>query len=140
MTAISGTRRKAGELADGTLRVVVDIDDQHKATFHKEFAMIDMPVALAPLAYDFEQAPQLSQVSQPKKKGGPLSELAGRWCKSEHFQKWVNAQTEQEAADYVRATCGVDSRADIDEDVEATALFNEHIREPYMAALQEEDD
>lgn len=54
--AISATRRGIRELADGTIRVQVDIDPPYRADFHKLFPEIGMPVAIAPLAPDFEQS------------------------------------------------------------------------------------
>ena len=55
MSAISGTRRTMRELADGTIRLSVDIDPRFKAEFNRLFPDIDMPVALAPLVADFER-------------------------------------------------------------------------------------
>ncbi len=54
MSAIPGTRRQFKEMADGTIRVSVDIDPQYRAQFFELFASIDMPVAMAPLKPDFE--------------------------------------------------------------------------------------
>ena len=48
-SAISGTRKSAKELADGTLRVSIDIEPRDKAQFHALFPEIDMPIAIAPL-------------------------------------------------------------------------------------------
>ena len=55
MSAISGTRRTMRELADGTIRLSVDIDPRFKAEFNRLFPDIDMPIAMAPLHADFEQ-------------------------------------------------------------------------------------
>jgi len=54
-TAISGTRRQYKEMADGTLRVQIDIDPAFKKIFLELFPTIDMPVAIAPLRADFER-------------------------------------------------------------------------------------
>jgi len=132
MSAISGTRRKAQELADGTLRVQIDIDPRFKAEFHRLFPDIDTPIALAPLPLDFERLPQ-----EEKKKGGQLCSLAARWCKDEAFREWLGPNlTEEEAAEHVRTVCGISSRSELDHDQEAAALFNEHFRLPYMNVLK----
>lgn len=55
MEAISGTRRAMKEMADGTIRVQVDIDPACRAAFLQLFPNIDMPVAIAPLIAKFEQ-------------------------------------------------------------------------------------
>jgi hypothetical protein len=52
---ISGTRRAMKEMADGTLRVQIDIDPRFRAQFFEAFGQIDMPVAIAPLVADFER-------------------------------------------------------------------------------------
>jgi hypothetical protein len=134
MSAISGTRRKAGEMTDGTLRVVIDIDDQHKAAFHELFPIIDMPVAIAPLVGDFERLP-----APEKFRIGPLCSLAVRWCQDKDFQQWAEAETEEQARDHILNICGVESRKEIDQDAEAAALFNEEIRVPYMNSRKERD-
>lgn len=54
MTAIAGTRRALKELADGTIRVQIDIDPRFRTEFFQLFSQIDMPVALAPLHAKFE--------------------------------------------------------------------------------------
>ena len=53
-SVIAGTRRAVKEMADGTLRVMIDVDERYKAAFHKLFPEIDMPCAIAPLKPDFE--------------------------------------------------------------------------------------
>ena len=45
MDAITGTRRQMKEMADGTIRVTVDIDMQFKDVFLTNFP-IDTPIAI----------------------------------------------------------------------------------------------
>jgi hypothetical protein len=143
MSAISGTRRALKEMADGTLRVQIDIDPRFKAQFHELFPNIDMPVALAPLVSDFER---IEQKPEEKPKGGPLAKLAGMWCKDETFHEYFSQHVDPEtheisdegAADYIRAICRVDSRAEIDSNGEASVRFHEYIRQPYMDWLKEQ--
>jgi hypothetical protein len=52
---ISGTRRAIKEMADGTIRVQIDIDPACRSAFWSLFPSIDMPVAIAPLVADFEK-------------------------------------------------------------------------------------
>lgn len=47
MSAVVGTRRAMKELADGTIRVQVDIDPPHRKAFLELFSDIDMPVVMA---------------------------------------------------------------------------------------------
>lgn len=82
--------------------------------------------------------------------GGPLARLAGIWCGDETFQRWV---TEQEAfaeailespegldatglaAHVIRIICNVASRAELDHDARAAALFHKHFRDAYARYL-----
>lgn len=142
MTAISGTRRKAQELSDGTLRVMIDIDPRFKAEFHRLFPQIDTPCALAPLVNDFER---IEHVEEEKPKGGPLAKLAGMWCKDELFYEWLSQKYEfvayennpEGAAEYIRFTCGVASRSELDSNNDAGIRFHMQIRDPYMEWLRE---
>lgn len=133
-SVISGTRRKAQELADGTLRVMVDIDPRFKAEFHQLFPNIDTPCALAPLVANFERIEE-----EEKQKGGPLCRLACIWCKDEDFWKWLidsgnlhRCDSEEYAADWIRAMCGVESRAEIDSNPFAAEMFMRSVRAPFM--------
>jgi hypothetical protein len=94
-----------------------------------------------------------------REKGGPLSQLAGRWCNDPAFQQWLASEfpdryrllceqwshdpelfgsykAMEVAAQVLRAACGVASRAELDHDPEAAALFHALIRVPYQAHLQ----
>ena len=74
MTAISATRRQMKEMADGTIRVQVDIDPAFRAAFLQAFPSIDMPIALAPLVRDFERRPETPK----EQKGGAGASEADR--------------------------------------------------------------
>lgn len=111
-------------MRDGTLRVVADVDPRFKANFHKLFPDIDTPIALAPLRLDFERIELKQQ--------GPLCKLAAIWCKDRDFQEWIEREDEQEAAEWIRKTCEVESRRDLDSDHGAALRFQQFVREPFM--------
>jgi hypothetical protein len=70
-------------------------------------------------------------------KGGELAKLAGMWSNEQAFWDWVALIQEnpchgpQDAAGFIRAVCGVNSRALLDHDAAARAKFDQHIRKPY---------
>lgn len=83
-------------------------------------------------------------------KGGPLARLAGQWCQSEQFIRWLRGTTEQDewmrargegeavpyseiAAQLIRMRCGVTSRAELDHNDLAARKFHTLLREPFMA-------
>lgn len=125
MTAISGTRRAMKEMADGTIRVMIDIDMSFKDRFLEVFKHIDMPVALAPLLADFEQPKE-------RPKGGELAKLAGQLCGNPSFQQMIGVQNSEDAANEIRTACGIESRAELDHNQEAAAIFHAEFRIPFL--------
>lgn len=131
MTAISGTRRAMREMADGTIRVQIDIDPSCRKLFQEMFSDIDMPVALAPLRANFKE----SVPTDDKPKGGELAKLAGQLCNNPEFQKWLGARTADDAAKSIRDRCGIQSRRDLDHDPVAAQSFHDYFRKPFMARV-----
>ena len=134
MSAISGTRRAMKEMADGTIRVQVDIDPNCRGAFLALFPNIDMPVALAPLVADFEQR----EPEPEKPKGGALAKLAGMWCGEEDFRSFLAhtfdavVASPEDAAEVIREVCEISTRAELDWHTDAAARFQELIRLPFM--------
>jgi hypothetical protein len=136
--AVSGTRRTIKELVDGTLRVQIDIDREHRRDFLRLFPDIDMPIALAPLKV---KTPGVEGAA----KGGELSKLAGILCNDPDFLPWLERRMPPEklpaalggeegaerAAVIVRHLCGVKSRAELDHNSKAAVIFHEQIRRPW---------
>lgn len=140
MSAISGTRRAIKELADGTVRVQIDVDAEHRRRFFELFPDIDMPVALAPLMGDFEQPAQEKPKPAPL---GPCALLAVRWCKEKWFFEWcaemwppAHPMKEADCRTLILDMCGVESRRDLDTDDEARETFHNTFRQPFMAWLK----
>lgn len=128
MSAISGTRRQYKEMADGTLRVSIDIDPMFKAQFLELFGAIDMPVALAPLQPNFDQP------KEEEKKGGPLAKSAAQMCAYPVFikfmeEKYMGVGTEEDTAHLIRELCKIKSRSELDHNPEAAKRFHELMRQ-----------
>lgn len=137
---ISATRRTFKELVDGTIRLQVDIDPQHRRDFFRLFPEIDTPVALAPLK------PEAAPKAEDGPKGGELAKLAGILCADMGFQAWIEHAYGEElpanaalpldddaerAAVIVRHVCRVKSRAELDHSEAAATIFHERIRKPW---------
>ncbi|MBR7961228.1 hypothetical protein [Burkholderia stagnalis] len=76
----------------------------------------------------------MAAIQRPK--GGPLAKLAGLWANEPAFLEWMNAtgqpaNTPDDAAEFIRARCGVESRAYLDHDPRAKARFERYFRGPY---------
>jgi hypothetical protein len=81
--------------------------------------------------------------------GGPLAQLAGKWCKSPDFQTWIDSldrklckdlavpgpPSEEKAREIICDICVVESRKELDTNDAAKERFNTIIREPYRAYL-----
>jgi len=107
-----------------------------------------MAIAVA-LIEDDEKITPMPEKPEPKaeKKGGGgkgyvgLSGLAARWCADEEFRAWLAADmglatmSEAGARQMMLTVCGIKSRAELNDNKEAAALFDEHFRAPYQAHL-----
>ncbi|GAA4321884.1 hypothetical protein GCM10023144_01440 [Pigmentiphaga soli] len=53
-----------------------------------------------------------------------LSRLAGQLCAQPAFQRWLGATTSEQAAEAVRARCGIQSRRELDTNPDAARRFH----------------
>jgi hypothetical protein len=87
---------------------------------------------------DDEQPVQ--QAEPEKAKGGPLAKLAGMLCAEPEFWDFLTHQCSLDeaiegplmAAEQVRLLCGIESRAELDSNLEAGAAFHRTIRSPWI--------
>jgi hypothetical protein len=73
-----------------------------------------------------------------KPKGGDLARLAGIWCNDAAFHAWLGVADAEAARQKVCFLCGIESRAELDHNPTAAAIFHQAIRQPYrdhLAAL-----
>jgi hypothetical protein len=66
------------------------------------------------------------------RKGGALARLAGMLCGQSEFLKFAGVPSPAAAADWIRQTCGVPSRADLDHSEAAARKFHANVRKPYL--------
>lgn len=97
-------------------------------------------VEIGPDEQPVDPTPMVEQI-----KGGPLAQLAGRWCNDPQFCEWLDQfhprdddepHTADTAADWIRMTCGVQSRAEIDSNPRARTLFDGKVRQPFMRGVK----
>ena len=129
-------------MADGTLRLTVDIEPRHAQDAFKLFGSPGVPMALAALKVATHEPEKAD-----KPKGGLLSQWAAMRCQESAFHIWLSQQYPQEwaaawqgfrpskanaAADVVRRLCDIESRAELDSDDSARARFDQRIRGPWQ--------
>ena len=68
----------------------------------------------------------------PHRKGGALARLSGMFCGQPEFLKFAGVPSPAAAAAWIRQTCGVESRADLDHVPEAARKFHNLVRKPYL--------
>ena len=124
-------------MADGTLRLTVDIEPRHSQAAFALFGAPGTPMALAALK---------SAKAEPAPKGGQLAQWVAMRCGEAAFQRWLQdtfpAQWQDAhgdtpakwAASTVRAVCGIESRAELDNDDAAAVRFHAAIRKPFEAS------
>ena len=81
------------------------------------------PVAIARLNLAALTQAEPEQIEAPRR-GKSLAQVAGILCNTGSFRKFIRVETVDQAADYIRAHCGVSSRANIDGNPDATAAFD----------------
>lgn len=124
MSVIEASTVSVKTMADDTLRLTVDIEPRHAKAAFELFGSRGTAVALAAI----KSTPD-APVDKPK--GGQLAKLAGIWCADARFQEWIGADDEDDARQMIYNLCGIKSRAELDHDKQAEAVFHKEVRIPY---------
>lgn len=144
MSVIEAAAVSVKTMADNTLRLTVDIEPRHAKAAFALFGERGTALALAALkaGQPLEQEPQPEPASI---KGGELSKWAALRCQDPEFRVWLRDQgptvrqdwnTTDGAAETIRTICHITSRAELDNNKAAAAIFNERIRRPWLAHTQ----
>jgi hypothetical protein len=130
MTAIEASSVRVSTLADGTLRLVVDIEPRHANAAFALFGSPGVAMALAALK------PAAPEKPEKRERMGPLCEWAVYRCKEPQFQGLLSVESPEGARAAILEFCGIASRKELDTNPAAAALFKTHVMEPYAAWLK----
>lgn len=149
-TAYQGQVMLAGwsETHDGGAKVTfwlpdaTDLDAFRTMTVRKgKTAGQRLAMVLVLIGDDEQPVPVEPEKAPTNPKGGPLAQLAGRWCADPAFQQWVHevhphmfpglTDFQEYARRVIVLTCGIQSRAELDHSEEAAERFHRCIRIPY---------
>lgn len=142
--AIAASTVRCQTMADGTLRLVLDVEPAHAQAAFALFGRPGQPAALAAIKTAAQQQ------AAERAKGGSASKWLAMRCAEPAFQsflwgewpkQWAEATGTTDvlrAASVVRRVCGVESRAEIDNDPEAFAAFERLIRKPWLARQEQQ--
>lgn len=136
--AIPASTVRVSTMADGTLRLTLDVEPAHAQAAFALFGRPGQPAALAALKTAGQQQTE-------RAKGGSAAKWLGMRCAEPAFQVWLEHQfpdfvpirrgqfgSVDLAAMIARSVCGVQSRAEIDNDPAAFERFDRLIRRPWL--------
>ena len=129
MTAIPASSVSVRTMADGTLRLSLDIEPRHAGAAFSLFGMPGTPAALAALKVG-TALPADPEPPEPPK-GGPLAKWAAMRGNDPRFQEWLDAYSPELVEKRIKSICGIVSRAELDSDPSASAMFKRQIMQPW---------
>lgn len=129
-------------MQDGTIRLSFDFEPRHGKDAFALFGAPGTSVAVARIMPEVAQ--QQARQETAEVKGGVLAKLAGMWCGDAQFIEWARKRyapewmiiTSSDAAALIYDICKITSRAELDHNEAAAALFHSEFRLPYNAWLQ----
>ena len=141
MTIIEGASVSVKTMADGTLRLTVDVEPVNAQAAFALFGAPGRAIALSALK---DGSAAVKEPEPEKPKGGEWAKMVGMWCADPDFWRFMNQRhpgdrpitNSEQAASRLRVYCGIDSRAVLDSDLEALVFFKHAIRRPFMEWMQ----
>lgn len=133
-------------MADGTLRIWVDVEPRHSRDAFGLFGSPGTPMALAALKtpgqIDDEtpaeppesqrcEIPTFEEPQQEPAKGGPLAKWAALRCQDFQFREFFRQPSEESMRKQILLYCGTNSRAELDSNAGAAGLFRRFFMEPW---------
>ena len=114
MTAISAAAMRCRTMADGSLRIEVEVEPNDAQAAFNLFGKPGAPMAIAALVVGH------AAVEAPLK-GGPLSRAAGMLDNNAAFREWIGNKPTRE---FILEFCAVSSRRELDHDIDAANRFH----------------
>jgi hypothetical protein len=130
MTALYGTFVRLQTMADGGVRLVLDLG----CSLADIAALNLMPGAAFGLARITGESTILPIAVEPEEKNifRPLCRLACIFCQDPLFQEWADVLDEEGAKEFILNICNVISRKHIDGSPDASGAFLLHVRKPFI--------
>ena len=140
MSAIEGATVNLRTMADGTLRITIDVEPGSAQAAFALFGAPGTPVALAALKVGHA----LKSDAPAEPKGGPLSQWLAQRCNEVAFREWVwqavplcgPEPTCDEASDSICGYIGVNRKREIDGDRHAPTNLKTLVMKPYSDWLK----
>lgn len=135
-------------MADGTLRLSIDIEPANANEAFQLFGSPDVPMAIARLSSEsFIQHAQDLTIENNSERLTGMALQAVLWCKEPQFWDFINCeyatddniQSEMAASEWIKSVCEVESRKEINTNQMANQLFMEDIFFPYTQWKQDSE-
>lgn len=131
--AIMGTFVKIGTMADGTPRMVLDL----QCTLSEVAAMGLIPGVPFAVARLKKEAAVVAP-EEPKEKPGPLCIMACNFCADPRFIEFLDSrfspcESQEDAKRVICELIGIESRRELDTNEKAASAFHSLIRKPFIA-------
>lgn len=127
MSAIEASSVKVSTMADGTLRIVCDIEPCHAQAAFALFGAPGTPMALAALKVGHAAASD--EEVKPKSGAPKTAQDAALVCKNPEFWRYARfkgyAETEDGAKQLIYTFCGIESRAELNDDPVCAQRFGQ---------------
>jgi hypothetical protein len=140
MSVIEAAAMRCRTMADGSLRIEVEVEPRNAQAAFALFGAPGRAVALAALKDGAGAVTEIPVSEKPK--GGEWAKLAGMWCADPDFWKWVGSvmhsgrichvYNECDASVFIREICRIESRAYLDHDSHGLHRFKIAIRDPFV--------
>lgn len=140
MSAIPAASVNMRTLADGTLRLSIDIDPKDAQDAFRLFAAPGTPVAIAALKTGYAA---VAEPDSPKEPIGPLCKWLVMRCQEPEFWRFLESEVtdgypvkdEKYAGQVVKDFLGIESRREVDTDEAAEKQFHDFVRVPFQRWL-----
>jgi hypothetical protein len=140
LSAVMGASTTVKTMADGSLRLAIDIEPRHAQAAFALFGSPGTPVALARITNEAANAHDQREPEPDKPKGGALAKLAGMLGADPEFWKFLTHQftltavceSDATAAEVIREVCEIESRSELDWHTDAADRFHVLIRGPWI--------
>ena len=138
MSAIEGATVNLRTMADGTLRITIDVEPGSAQAAFALFGAPGTPVALAALKVGHAMASD-ERVAAAEPKGGPLAQWLAQRCNEGAFREWAmrslklpeSFYTNAEISNVVCQHIGVNRKREIDGDQYAPTRLKTLVMQPY---------
>lgn len=140
MSAIPAVSRTIKTMADGTLRLTIDIEPAHAQDAFALFGAGNVSMALAALNVGVA----IPEPEPEPLKGSTLAKLAGQLVRNPDFWSWAascdaTVQDMLSADAWLKRRCGIASKKELDHDPKAAERFHWNIRLKFVAWQQRQE-